>query len=756
MSDSKSVQGRIQLKNDSKTNWDKATGFKPKLGELIIYNDSEGAYLKIGDNKSNAPNLKYVRAFPGSGVHSLQDGSASTSIASKLVGSIVASQLSISLPSATGDLSHAFGCSTTATSIGARSYGVHSHAGYNGFYVTKISGKTITLSKSQSYTSKPTAAKLNTWQIGDTVSIVNEEYYPECAKITAIDTSAGTITVDQLPFNSLVSLGLAPGPHDRSIIAIAPITVESIGISGLYTKDVETVRVVRDGDVDFGFGSVADGFNNISAGPVSAAFGYRNVALATAAFVTGRDNKGGFAALVGGLRNHGLGTESFVVGRDNKALGKQSVAIGKGNTANQDQLFVSGRYAAHPEGATQFLHIVGNGTADSHSNAYSLDEEGNGFFAGEVCDGYGNKLSDCSALKPIANIANEEFLTSSYPVNLYLDKPVHSFDHVQYKDPDTDETYNDITISAHRKYNMIPMKHTGTKSFGGTTVEFRADGSMIVNGECTASSAIILHNEPLELYVPAGTYVVAGVQMRYHTLTDYSNKYFYAFKRTDGGTAVPTSYSNLDYTVQQEYEVTFTEPVIITRFGAYISKGGVFDNVFRCPYFYRKDPGDQYVLDVDLDARSINLLDKKSGVKYALDKDTLYSNYTYTQSASTSTETSGLELVRCTQFSADNTVNPYNYISGVMYGTAEQYRAYPVSGEVLSYSGLGDVLDKLSLTYARQTYSGDIAPIDDIGSDGDIYIQHSGVNNRRVVATLSGTEVPNNSLGMDGDIYIKY
>jgi hypothetical protein len=54
---------RIQHKHDSETNWNKATGFIPKVGELIIYDpDSVHTFsrVKVGDGETSVINLPFV------------------------------------------------------------------------------------------------------------------------------------------------------------------------------------------------------------------------------------------------------------------------------------------------------------------------------------------------------------------------------------------------------------------------------------------------------------------------------------------------------------------------------------------------------------------------------------------------------------------------------------------------------------------------------------------------------------------------
>lgn len=59
------IKTRIQLKNDTETNWDKATNFVPRKGEAIIYL-ADGTHpfsrLKIGDGSTTVTNLPFIAA----------------------------------------------------------------------------------------------------------------------------------------------------------------------------------------------------------------------------------------------------------------------------------------------------------------------------------------------------------------------------------------------------------------------------------------------------------------------------------------------------------------------------------------------------------------------------------------------------------------------------------------------------------------------------------------------------------------------
>lgn len=59
----KNIKSRIVHKHDVELNWNKATNFIPKQGEIIVYDiDSNHSYerIKIGDGVTNVNNLPFV------------------------------------------------------------------------------------------------------------------------------------------------------------------------------------------------------------------------------------------------------------------------------------------------------------------------------------------------------------------------------------------------------------------------------------------------------------------------------------------------------------------------------------------------------------------------------------------------------------------------------------------------------------------------------------------------------------------------
>lgn len=63
MASEKTLNTRFQNKHDIEANWNKATNFIPKVGEMIVYDkDSNFNYprIKIGDGSANVINLPFI------------------------------------------------------------------------------------------------------------------------------------------------------------------------------------------------------------------------------------------------------------------------------------------------------------------------------------------------------------------------------------------------------------------------------------------------------------------------------------------------------------------------------------------------------------------------------------------------------------------------------------------------------------------------------------------------------------------------
>ena len=154
-----------------------------------------------------------------------------------------------------------------------------------------------------------------------------------------------------------------------------------VGPQGPAGKDAELDRIV-DKDIEF-YNS-----NLIMEGATDAnlIIGTRHDLLwrhYTASVGLGHDLRENCSMAIGKY-NYNAGENSLTVGISNEVVGENSIALGYHTKAEEENQLVQGRYN---KPMANMAHIIGNGdgTVDnSRSNAYALDWDGNGWFAGDV------------------------------------------------------------------------------------------------------------------------------------------------------------------------------------------------------------------------------------------------------------------------------------------------------------------------------------------------------------------------------------
>lgn len=290
-----------------------------------IYNLDEGNFAK----KSLVLNEGQA-----DGVCSLAGGTTDKDLVAGIVGDSAANLLPSLAPArAKGDLAISIGAGTVSNSAGSMSIGVNSIAGTLGYYIWSISGKKIELATNRKSLTNWTRKKPSslTWAVGDIISANNGDSTYGTSyniKITAVDTSNMTVTVDSLPFDKINTSIVGYMPNDLFI----------------YVPEKPS-----EGQIQMGFGAYAHGYDCRASGILSTAFGYSNTANGTTAFVTGRENKGGFASLVGGYQNTAQGEANLVTGKGNLVSGYASSATGQ-------NLVVLGE-GAHAEGHATTIFV---------------------------------------------------------------------------------------------------------------------------------------------------------------------------------------------------------------------------------------------------------------------------------------------------------------------------------------------------------------------------------------------------------------
>lgn len=113
--------------------------------------------------------------------------------------------------------------------------------------------------------------------------------------------------------------------------------------------------------------SHAEGMGTVASGALSHAEGSGTIANLTAMHAGGRYN----AIYPNWVKNTNYSVGDLVV---------QNSTLYKCKTANSDATFIAKKW----EAAKQYLVVIGNGTANARSNAYALDQDGNGHFAGDI------------------------------------------------------------------------------------------------------------------------------------------------------------------------------------------------------------------------------------------------------------------------------------------------------------------------------------------------------------------------------------
>lgn len=128
----------------------------------------------------------------------------------------------------------------------------------------------------------------------------------------------------------------------------------------------------------------------------------------------------GCTTVASGMYSHAEGTNAEAIGQHSHAEGFNTKAASGGQ-------HVEGKYNAIDEYG-KYAHIVGNGTDESNrSNAYTLDWEGNAWFAGDVHTKAGQLATAPSALQITINKSNWDSSTKSITVDIYSEF-LNSFD----------------------------------------------------------------------------------------------------------------------------------------------------------------------------------------------------------------------------------------------------------------------------------------------------------------------------------------
>lgn len=232
---------------------------------------------------------------------------------------------------------------------------------------------------------------------GQTIWFPSEEVVD--AKITAAVTAIEPIKVNNI----------SPDDNKNILIDASNINVDETASEKVSIKDELAKKSELQNLVDVGTSGVKGKDSSVATGDHSFAFG------------NGARTIGGHSVAIG--KNAKADTDySFAIGYGAKAKSIGSMAIGNTEAYGKWQ-FTSGVNNIvddTPNGngiKGRYLHIVGNGTetegAIVHSNAYTLDWEGNGWFQGKVRVG-GNSYDEGEELLTYRDFINKEYFKFGY------------------------------------------------------------------------------------------------------------------------------------------------------------------------------------------------------------------------------------------------------------------------------------------------------------------------------------------------------
>lgn len=201
-----------------------------------------------------------------------------------------------------------------------------------------------------------------------------------------------------------------------------------------------------------GEASHAEGCRTRASGGNSHAEGYKTVASG------GISHAEGNTTTASGNYSHAEGTDTI-------ASGYNSHAEGHGTTAHGENQHAEGKYNII-DTKDKYAHIVGNGDSNNSSNAYTLDWDGNGWFAGKLSqEGIPTEDKDLVTKKYVDD-SRDNLISSIYGNNIYnfqiTEDEFNSLCNLLYNDGNNKIALNSISsdtlntiIGGHTWYNAI-------------------------------------------------------------------------------------------------------------------------------------------------------------------------------------------------------------------------------------------------------------------------------------------------------------
>ena len=364
----KNISSRIIHKHDIENNWNKATNFIPKAGEIIVY-DRDETYnyerFKIGDGVTT------VTALPFGSIQS--DWNQNDETAADFVKNrpfYIADEAYIGTLSFTATSNNTMNYTYTAVDYEIFSY----------FQNLRNTGEVIRVN------------------VGDLSGLMSS-----------------TFDRGYFGFSGILSGRMNWNPGR---IWTATINDENITLVNGNTYNVVFYDTTTPGPIPIDTKFLPSSVHTNSNAPARRGSGENSVIEGsnTTASVTNAHAEGGNTTASGtnahaeGGNTTASGENSHAEGSNTQAAGLYSHAEGVGTKASSRYQHVQGKYNVG-DTATTYAHIVGNGVNDStRSNAHTLDWDGNAWFAGDIYTGSASGINKDDGSK---KLATEEYVNNA-------------------------------------------------------------------------------------------------------------------------------------------------------------------------------------------------------------------------------------------------------------------------------------------------------------------------------------------------------
>ncbi len=429
------IKTQVIAKHDVEANWQRATGFAPLKGQIVIY-DPDETYdyprIKIGiwDGISEKTNDMLVSNLPfATSEQLLKLGLSEYSIQQKETDSLAGvkgfywTELLSAYYIAEDETHYAFNLAQDA--YGSSNSSINPEILSNYF----TSGDILTIHAGSKFDKVLKVMSINTSDYYGTPCHLLCSGDPDLADKfvneykAGMDFSDNAIFCPAKPDAGVVDFGkyaFAAGEASKAINYAATAFGRKNEAYGQYAT-----AFGRENSV--GYAGFAAGRNNIVTGESAAALnqgntasgnwslagGYKSQATNSSAIAYGHIVKAtGLYSTAFGEQTEAKGAGAIAAGRNTKAEGEASQAFGRNTIAKSAFQFVAGKYNAADDTET-YAHILGGGHADDNRiNIHTVDWFGNAWYKGDIVSGADVKAGEVSLITT-SGTANEAKNTAS-------------------------------------------------------------------------------------------------------------------------------------------------------------------------------------------------------------------------------------------------------------------------------------------------------------------------------------------------------